>query len=123
MFSTEEVKSITEIIAKKYDGSLEDKEDSFGVKIVTSDKLLYIDWPKHDLAEVWITFQQNGKDLYQDWFECFENEDKTEFVEYITSIPEKFFNSEVRVKRYGLTLNRYVLEYKNGSEWRSILEG
>lgn len=122
MFSAEEVKSITKLIAKKYDGTIEEKEDSFGVKIVTLDKLLYIDWPKHDLAEVWITFQQNGKDFFRDWFECFEDEDKTEFVEYITSIPEKFFNSEVRVKRYGLTLNRYVLEYKNGNEWRSILE-
>lgn len=123
MFSTEEVASITKIIAKKYDGFIEEKEDSFGVKIVAADKQLYIDWPKHDLAEVWITFQKNGKELFQDWFECFENEDKAEFLEYITSIPEKFFNNEVRVNRYGLVFHRYVLEYKNGNEWRSILEG
>ncbi len=69
-----------------------------------------------------MTFVQDGEDLYQDWFECMESEDKCEFVQYIHSISYRFFNQEIRVKGYGIIFRRYVLESKQESGWSNIFE-
>ena len=122
MFSESEVKDIASEIADNYVGEFIENPDNILIKLSSGSKELYIEWPKHDLAEVWMTFIQGGEDLYQDWFECMESEDKREFVEYVKSIPNKFFNQEVRVKRYGLIFSRYVLESKQESGWGNIFE-
>lgn len=122
MFSESEVKDIASELAANYVGEFIENPDNITIKLSSGSKELYIDWPKHDLAEVWMTFIQNGEDLYQDWFECMESEDKREFVEYVKSIPNKFFNQEVRVKRYGLIFRRYILESKQETGWGNIFE-
>ncbi len=122
MFSESEVKDIASEIATKYRGEFVEHPENITIKLNSGNKEIYIEWPKHDLAEVWMTFIQDSEDLYQDWFECMESEDKGEFVEYVKSIPNKFFNQEVRVKRYGLIFKRYVLESKKESGWSNIFE-
>jgi len=122
MFSESEVKEIASDIASKYTGEFIEHPENITIKLCSGRKEIYIEWPKHDLAEVWMTFVQDGEDLYQDWFECMEAEDKQEFVQYVHSIPKRFFNQEVRVKRHGLILRRYVLESKQESGWGNIFE-
>ncbi|MEQ5809354.1 hypothetical protein J3369_18265 [Alteromonas sp. NFXS44] len=122
MFSESEVKEIASDIASEYTGELIEHPENITIKLCSGRKEMYIEWPKHDLAEVWMTFIQDGEDLYQDWFECMESEDKREFVQYVRSIPNKFFSQEVRVKRHGLIFRRYILESKHESGWGNIFE-
>lgn len=122
MFSEDDVTKIANKLIEKYGGEHEDKPDVIIAKLEQGNKKLFVDWPKMDLPEVWMTFSENNKDLYQEWFECFENEDKDEFINYIFSISERFFNCDVRVKKEGLIFKRNIFEYSEGNQWKDIFE-
>lgn len=122
MFSESEVKNIASKIAAEYAGEMTIHPAHISTKLSRGEKEIYIEWPKHDLAEVWMTFIQGSEEIYQDWLECMEPEYKTEFARYIQSIPDKYFTHETRVKRHELILRRYVLEAKQTTGWGDIFE-
>lgn len=122
MFSEAEVKEVASELVSAYSGEFVEHEEMIAIKLSRFEKEVHIEWPKHDLAEVWMTFRKDGEDIFHDWFECMGPEDKAEFVAYLSSIPAMFFNHEVRIKRYGLIFRRHVLEIKEGAVWRNIFE-
>ena len=49
-----------------------------------------------------------------------EQEDKLEFVQYLSDIPARYFGSETRIKKRGWIFRRQVLEYKNNEKWVNV---
>ena len=121
VFSTNEIETIASRIAEEHAGSLTETSDAFLVGIAKGDRELWFEWRKDDLAEIWLTFAQNGKDIYQSWVECIYVADKASFIEYVCSIPSLFLSKEIRVAKYGIIFRSDVLEYRHSGKWRSIL--
>ncbi|MEM7503560.1 MAG: hypothetical protein AAF417_16025 [Pseudomonadota bacterium] len=124
VFSTTEVQRIAQSIASDFGGSTTESADSISVDLRKGPKRIRVNWPKHDLAEVWMAFYEGDQEtgIYQDWFECMDNENKAEFVEYLRTIVARFFVNSSRVKRRGLVLRRSILEIETDSGWKDIFD-
>ena len=124
MFSSDEVRAITHDLAARFGGEAKERQDSIEFAASHGPKKVCLDWPKYDLAEVWATFYEGDmtSGIYQDWFECMDEEDKTEFVSYIHELLERFFSQRTRVARRGFLLRRSVLEFESPTGWRDLLD-
>ena len=124
MFSTAEVIRITQSIASDFAGDTSESPDAIFVEIRRGAKKICLDWPKHDLAEVWMTFYDGDHEtgLYQDWFECMGADDKDEFVAYTRTVAARFLEHPSRLKKRGLIFGRWVLEVQIGEGWHNIFD-
>ena len=125
LFSTLEVQQITESIASDFSGSTTESEHSILVELRQGPKKVLIDWPKHDLSEMWMTFFEADEEtsIYQEWFECMEKEDKAEFVEYTRTVAARFLENPSRVRQRGpFFLRRSILEIATDNGWRDIFD-
>ncbi len=126
MFSKPEVHRITQSLASDFGGDTIESADSISVELRRGAKKVCIDWPTHDLAEVWMTFfdeeDETETATYQDWFECMEGEDKAEFVEYTRTLTSRFFEHPSRIRRRGLFFRRWMLEIQTDNGWKDIMD-
>ena len=123
VFSTNEIETIASRLAEEHTGNVTETSEAFLVEIAKDARQLWFEWRKDNLAEVWLTFAESGKDIYQSWAECMVGDDKASFVEYVCSIPALFLNNEIRVAKYGLIFRGDILEYRHSNKWRSVLGG
>jgi hypothetical protein len=124
LFSTPEVIGIAQSIATDFGGSASESPNAVIVEIRRSPKKIHVEWPKQDLTEIWMTFYEGNDDIgiYQNWFECMEQEDKAEFVEYARTLISRFFAHATRVRKRGWTFRRSILEIQTEKGWTDIFE-
>lgn len=59
--------------------------------------------------------------MFEDWFECLEQESLESFIEYIKVVSIRYLKNETRIKPKRLLFSREELQYFNGTGWNNAL--
>lgn len=93
---------------------------AYSLLLSNGNKAIEISWI-YEPTEVFLSYFQGTKLVFEDWFECLEQESLESFIEYIKLVSIRYLKNETRVKSKGLLFFRKELQYFNSGTWNNVL--
>ncbi len=118
-FLKEQIGKVIEQIATEYGPVRFNEEERYRLVFKQGSKEVELCWP-YEIGEVFFAFV-DGETTYEDWCECFEEEDLDEFRDYLGLVISRFLDGKTRLRTKGLFWKSYHLEFCDGSQWQYIL--
>jgi hypothetical protein len=119
-FTKEEIFQLISNIHEFEKVEISEKGVAYSLLLSNGEKTIEISWP-YEFTEVFLCYFQGTKSVFEDWFECLEQEPLESFIEYIKIVSIRYLKNETRIKSKGLLFLRKELQYFNGSSWNNVL--
>ena len=101
---------------------IEEFGEAYKLLLSHKNKKVEITWP-YEIGEIFLDFFENDVVIFQDWFECMEADELTDFISYTDNVSKRFLFYKTRVKKKGFIFTSMQLQYQSKEEWRNILHG
>jgi len=106
---------------KEFSVQLSCSGEAYTLKAAISEKSIKVTWPL-PLREVFFDFVENGKVIFSESVEFYENETQKEMREYLIYVVKRFLNLATRIESIGRFPKRTELQVKDSEKWSSIFD-
>lgn len=97
-----------------------EKGVAYDLVLSANGKSVCITWP-YELGEVFLAYIEGSTTIFEDWFECMEEDEVNDFIEYIDTVTKRYLFNETRIKEKGLLLKNHELQYQSKEGWLNVL--